>query len=108
MEGPNGSCLPRTSFSCPVEINTGGTWIQRDCVRGNLSLRGLFLSSEHLPVDGVVHLTVFGAHRVKADGIVRHCDARGAGIEFRGLSEEQSRLLYEFITDFTPGAMLAL
>jgi hypothetical protein len=33
---------------------------------------------------------------------------RGAGIEFRGLSEEQSRPVYEFIADFTPGAMLAL
>jgi hypothetical protein len=38
---------------------------------------------------------------------VRHGDARGAGIEFRGLSEEQSRLIPEFIAEFTPGEMLA-
>jgi hypothetical protein len=58
-------------------------------------------------VDGVVHLTPFSAHHLEADGIVRHCDAKGAGIEFRGWSEEQSRLLYEFVAVFTPGEMLA-
>jgi hypothetical protein len=105
VEGPNVSCLPRTTFPRPVEINTGGTWPQRGCVRGNLSLRKLFLSSEHLPVDGVVHLTLFSTHHLETGGIVRHCDARSAGIEFRGLSEEQSRL-FEFIADFTPGEML--
>jgi hypothetical protein len=54
-----------------------------------------------------VHLPLFGAHRLEADGIVCHCDVRGAGIEFRGLSEEQSHHGYEFIADFTPGQMLA-
>jgi hypothetical protein len=107
VEGPNVSRLLRTSFVCPVKINKGGAWIYRDGVRGNLSLRGLFLASEHLSVDGVVHLPLFGAHRLEADGIVCHCDARGAGIEFRGLSEEQSHHVYEFIADFTPGQMLA-
>jgi len=37
----------------------------------------------------------------------RHCNARGAGIEFRGLSEEQSRLIHESIAEFTPEEMLA-
>jgi len=67
----------------------------------------LFLSGENLAVDDLVHLRLLGAHRLEADGIVRRCDARGAGIDFRGLSEEQSRLIYEFIAEFTPGEMLA-
>jgi len=38
---------------------------------------------------------------------VRHGDARDAGIESRGLSEEQSRPIHELIAEFTPGGMLA-
>jgi len=38
---------------------------------------------------------------------VRRCEARGAGIEFHGLSEEQSRLINESIAEFSPGEMLA-
>ena len=38
---------------------------------------------------------------------VRCCNARDVGIEFQGMSEEQSRLTHEFIAEFTPGEMLA-
>lgn len=81
-------------------------WIRRDCVWENLSLRGLFFSGENLAVDEEVHLRLFAAHRLEADGTVRHCDGRGAGTEFRGLSEERSRLIHEFIDEFIPGEML--
>ncbi len=67
----------------------------------------MFLTGEILAVDDVVYLMLFRTHRLEADDIVRRSSARGEGIEFRGLREEQSRLTHEFIAEFTPGEMLA-
>ena len=51
MEGPNLRSFPRTLFSCPVELNVGDKTIRLEQALGNLSVHGLFLHVEALPVD---------------------------------------------------------
>src|SRR5262249_28360009 len=82
MEGPNLRSFPRTFFCCPVEFSVGDKIICRKQAQGNLSVHGLFLQAEVLPVDSAVHIKIGATRSVEVDGVVRFCGSGGVGIQF--------------------------
>lgn len=100
MEGPNLRSYPRTLFSCPVELTVDDKTIHLKEALGNLSVHGLFLHAEPLPVDASVHIRIAAIHPAELDGVVRFCDAEGVHIEFIALTEADRRHLDDLIAEF--------
>ena len=100
MEGPNLRNCPRTLFSCPVELSVGDKTIRLEQALGNLSVHGLFLHAEPLPVDASVHIRIAATHPAELDGVVRFCDAEGVHIEFIAITEADRRHLDDLIAEF--------
>ncbi len=100
MEGPNLRSYPRTLFSCPVELSVGDKTIRLEQALGNLSVHGLFLHAEPLPVDASVHIRIAATHPAEFDGVVRFCDAEGVHIEFTAITEADRRHLDDLIAEF--------
>ena len=107
MEGPDLRSYPRTLFSCPVELRVGGKTIRLKQALGNLSVHGLFLHAEPLPVNAAVHVRIAAAHPAEFDGVVRFCDAEGVHIEFIAITEDGRLRLYDLIAEFAPKERLS-
>lgn len=107
MEGPDLRSYPRTLFTCPVELSVGGKTIRLKQAVGNLSVHGLFLHAEPLPVNASVHIRIAAAHPAEFDGVVRFCDAEGVHIEFLAITEAGRLHLYDLIAEFAPKERLS-
>ena len=107
MEGPNLRRLPRTMLGGTVELRVGDRTIGLDHAAGNLSLTGMFLQVEKLPVNATVHIKIGATRSVELDGVIRHSHPAGAGIEFTTTTGPAREGLYELIAEFTPGEILA-
>ncbi len=107
MEGSNHLRLPRTLVNCPVEIRLGERTIYVDRADGNLSVGGMFLRVKGLPANAALHLAISSKSSVEVDGIIRHNDALGVGIEFVSISQDLRRKICELIAEFTPREILA-
>jgi len=101
VEGPNLRGLPRTLFSCPMELRVGDQTLRREQAHGNLSTHGLFLCAEQLPAGTPVHVHFTANPPADMDGVVRFRDADGIGIEFTAVSEADRRSLDALIAEFT-------
>jgi hypothetical protein len=106
MEGPSLRRLPRTSLCCPVELRVGDRTIGLDHAVGNLSLTGMFLQVEKLPVNAPVHIKFAALHSVELDGVVRYSHTAGAGIEFTATTGPTRQGLCQLIAEFTPREIL--
>ena len=100
MEGPNLRSCPRTLFSCPVELRVGKKTVRLQQALGNLSIHGLFLHAEALPVGGPVRIKIAAVPRFEVEGVVRYCEPDGVHIEFAEVTEANRRRLEELIAEF--------
>ena len=100
MEGPNLRSASRTSLCCPVELRVGKHAIQVVPAVGDLSVRGLFVNAEGLPVDTAVHIRMTAGPALEAEGVVRFSQAESIGIEFTALTEANRRRLEQRIAEF--------
>lgn len=107
MEGPDLRSCPRTLFTCPVELRVGSKTIRLEQALGNLSVHGLFLHAEPLPVNASVRIRIAAAHPAEFTGVVRFCDAEGVHIEFLTITEADRRRLYDLIAEFAPKERLS-
>jgi len=107
MEGPNLGRLPRTMLNGSVELRVGDRTIGVDHAVGNVSLTGMFLQVEKLPVNAAVHIKIATLPPVELDGVIRHSHSKGAGIEFTSTSSPARQALYDLIAQLTPGEILA-
>ena len=103
MEGPSIRTFPRTELRTPVELRLGGRTLRVEKPLGNLSVGGLFVNCEDLPVNTDVHVCIQAAQPFEAEGIVRFVqpDHSGVGIEFVKITEPDRRRLDELIADLT-------
>ena len=99
MEGPELRSLPRTLLCCPVELRVGDKTIRLQQGFGNLSAKGLFLRTEGLPVNTVVHIKIAASPPLEAEGVVRFCTSAGIGIEFASHTEVERRRLEDLIAE---------
>jgi hypothetical protein len=107
MEGPNIRRYPRTYFSCPIELCAGGKTLHLKRALGNLSIHGLFVHGEKLPIGESVHVTIACSPPFDIDGNVRFSDAEGVGIEFIDLNDAHRKRVDELIAEFLPREVLA-
>ncbi len=108
MEGSNYLRLPRTLIHCPVEIRLGARRISIEHAEGNLSVGGIFLRVQGFPANVALHLTISAERSVEVDGVIRHNDLQGVGIEFVPISQDLRQKICELIADFTPREILAV
>lgn len=106
MEGPNLRRLPRTMLCAPVKLQVGDRTIDLMHAAGNLSLTGMFLEVEKLPVNATVHIKIAAVPSVEVDGVIRYSYSKGAGIEFVSTTGATRQGLYDLIATFTPREIL--
>ena len=109
MEGPSIRRFPRMSLGNPIDLRVGERTIRIENPVGNLSVGGLFVHTEDLPVDTHVHVKIDALHPIEADGVVRFCEPRGEGlgIEFTAVTEANHKYLDELIAELTLKGVLA-
>jgi len=99
--------LPRTQIRCPIEIRIGNRRIFLEAEEGDVSLGGMFLHVKGLPANAPMHLAISAIHPFEIDGVIRHSELSGVGIEFVSLSEELRQRICELIAEFAPREVLA-
>lgn len=107
MEGPSLRSTPRMSLGNPVELHLGKKTIRIPNPVGNLSVGGLFVHAQPVPLDTPVHIRVAAAHPFEADGVVRELHGDGLGIEFTTITDANRRRLDELIAELTSKELLA-
>ena len=103
MEGSCTRSFPRMSLDQPVEIQLDGRTIRTQNPGNNLSVGGLFVSRGDLPVGAHVRVRIAARRVFEADGQIRNCDPRaaGVGIGFTSLSNASRDALYDLVEDLT-------
>ena len=103
MEGPSIRTFPRMELRIPIELRLGKKTLRVEKPLGNLSVGGLFVNCEDLPVNADVHVCIQAAEPVEADGVVRFVqpDHSGVGIEFVKITEPDRQRLDRLIADLT-------
>ena len=103
MEGPCIRHFPRIELEAPVELQLGEHTVRIEKPLGNLSLGGLFLHCNALPVDAGVHVRILAPEPFEAEGTVRHVEAESncVGIEFAQLTEAERQRLEQLIVELT-------
>ncbi len=103
MEGPSLREYPRMVLAKPVELR-----VEKKAIKmkeaGNLSVSGLYVEGEKLPVGTAVHVTVSSSPPVDVDGVVRYAGDNGhpgVGIEFTHVTEANRKRLELLIADIT-------
>lgn len=109
MEGPSIRSFPRMSLQNPVELRVGTKSIRIQRAVGNLSVGGLFVNAEDLPVNAGVHVKIAAAHPFEAEGVVRFSEPQGGGvgIEFTAITDANRKRLDELIAELTRKEVLA-
>jgi PilZ domain len=109
MEGPSITRVPRTELDHPVELRTNGTAVRIEHFLGNISIRGLFVPGQDLPVGTPVDVKISGPGLFEAAGVVRHHTTRnghgsrnnGIGIEFTDFHNGNRQRLDDLIEELT-------
>lgn len=104
MEGPCIRRYPRIALDKPVELRAGQTVILLESARGNLSVGGLFVTTEGPAPAGEVRLRIGSSQPFESWGVVRHFlnkGGRGVGIEFSELPEAARKNLEQLIAELT-------
>ena len=102
MEGPSIRTSPRMQFRDPIELQAEGKTRRIEKAQANLSVGGLWVKSEPLPLHTPVHVRIDASHPFEADGVVRFSDAeQGLGIQFVGLSKVNRKMLNQLIAELT-------
>ena len=103
MEGPSLREYPRMVLHRPVELR-----VEKKAIKvkeaGNLSMSGLYVEGEKLPVGTAVHVTVSSSPPVDVDGVVRYATDNGhpgVGIEFTHVTEANRKRLELLIAEIT-------
>ena len=103
MEGPSLREYPRMVLDKPVELR-----VEKKAIKvkeaGNLSVSGLYVEGQKLPVGTAVHITITPSPPVTADGVVRYATDNGhpgVGIEFTHLTQTNRQRLEHLIEDLT-------
>jgi hypothetical protein len=93
----------------PVELRLENKTIRIRNPVGNLSVGGLFVHAQPIPLDTPVHVRVAAAHPFEADGVVRFCEPQGdgLGIEFTTITDANRKRLDELIVELTKKEQLA-
>jgi hypothetical protein len=103
MEGSNTRTFPRMLLDKPVELQIGSDTIRLENPTNNLSVGGLFLRGEGLPVGTSVRVRIAAPRPFEAEGRICNTDAResGVGIGFASLSGGNREALNDLIEDLT-------
>jgi hypothetical protein len=111
MEGPCIRRFPRIALDKPVEVRAGETVILLESARGNLSIGGLFVTTQGPTLSGEVRLRIGAGCSFESQGVIRHIlsdGVKGVGIEFAELPEstrkDLERLIAELTRDGAPAA----
>ena len=107
MEGPSLRSFPRLPLRNPVEIRVGSRTIRIEKAVGDLSVGGLFVNAEGLPLNADVHIKIAATRPFEAEGVVRETHAGGVGIEFTAITEANRKRLDELIAALTQKEVLA-
>ncbi len=107
MEGPSLRSFPRMPLGNPVELRLEKETIRIPNPVGNLSVGGLFVHAQAIPLDTPVHVKVAAAHPFEADGVVREAHGDGLGIEFITVTDANRKRLDELILELTRKELLA-
>lgn len=106
MEGPCIRRFPRILLNNPVEVRSDDTVILLDSARGNLSVGGLFVSTQGPTPSGSVYLRIAAQRPFESEGVVRHFvnnGCKGVGIEFTNLQDARRKDLEQLIAELTGG-----
>ena len=104
MEGPCIRRFPRIALDNPIELRSGDTVILLDSAKGNLSVGGLFVSTQGPTLSGEVRLRIRASHPFETQGFIRHLlnnGSKGVGIEFSDLPEATRKDLEQLIAELT-------
>jgi PilZ domain len=104
MEGSSTRTFPRMLMDKPVELQIGDDTIRVENPMNNLSIGGMFVNREDLPVGAPVRIRIpVNHHFFEADGQIRNSDAKlsGVGIGFTSLSNVNRQALNELIEELT-------
>lgn len=101
MEGPCLRTFPRMVENNPIELRNGEKAKSISRLGGNLSAGGLFVNTRDLPVGSRVRVKISGESPVEIEGVVRHAEPDGVGIEFVGVNEARRESLDQHIEDLT-------
>jgi PilZ domain len=107
MEGSNLLRLPRTLLKCTVELRVGDRKVVLKNAVGNVSVSGIFLESEPLPLGAPVHLKIGTDPPFVLDGVIRNSHLAGIGIEFTAISASGRKGLDKLIAELAPREILA-
>jgi len=107
MEGPSLRSTPRMELRNPIELRLENKTIRIPKPVGNLSVGGLFVNAQPVPLDTPVHVKVAAAHPFEADGVVREVHGNGLGIEFTAITDANRKRLDELIVELTKKELLA-
>ena len=107
MEGPSVRSFPRMDLRNAVELRAGSKTIRVEKAVGNLSVGGLYVNAENLPLEASVHVKIVARHPFEAEGVVRESHAGGVGIEFTSISEANRKRLDELIAELLKREVLA-
>src|SRR4029077_4444272 len=93
----------RMMLDKPVELQIGSKTIQIDSPTNNLSVGGLFLRGQGLPVGATVRVRIAAPRPFEAEGRICNSDSResGVGIGFASLSGGNREALNDLIEDLT-------
>lgn len=103
MEGPSIREYPRMVLDTLVEIRVQNRRAAVKKAPGNLSVGGLFIQGQQLPVGTPVHVKITSPP-FDADGIVRYTAGngeKGVGIEFTSVPDAERKHLDQVIEDLT-------
>jgi hypothetical protein len=103
MEGSCTRTFPRMLLDKPVELQINGDTIRIENPANNLSVGGLFVRREGLPLGAPVHVRIAARRLFEADGEVCNSETNesGVGIGFLTLSDGNREALYDLIEDLT-------
>jgi hypothetical protein len=106
MEGPTVNRVPRTELDRPVEVRTSDAAMHSHSngSTANISVRGLFVPGDDLPVGTTVRVKVSGHREFEAEGVVRRVANHGRGgigIEFTNFYNGNRQRLLDVIEELT-------
>jgi hypothetical protein len=100
MEGPSVNRVPRTELDCAIEVRSSGKALHAEQGTANISVRGLFVPGQDLPVGTTVSVKVQNGRVFEAAGVVRRA-CHGVGIEFTDFYNGNRQRLLDIIEELT-------
>ncbi len=103
MEGSSTRTFPRMLLDKRVELDIGPDTVWIENPANNLSIGGLFICRNDLPLGAPVHIRISGRLPFEANGEIRNHEppGKGVGIVFTSVSERNRDALNDLIEDLT-------